>query len=387
MAVTIVSGVQYSGIWNLSSQANAKSAGTWPVPPPPSGILYTWGAGGAVLGLGNATSYSSPKQVGSNNWRTAGMVDVTSAAVKSDGTLWTWGINGWGNLGTGNLTYYSSPVQVGALTTWFKVYPNRQSCFAIRTDGTLWAWGSGGSGRLGLGNTTSYSSPKQVGALTNWLSFAGGNYIIGTSMAVKTDGTLWAWGNNQYGQLGLGNTTYYSSPKQVGVLTNWLAVATSYSTWAIKNDGTLWAWGNGNQGALGLGNGTSYSSPKQVGALTNWSKVSGGGYYTNVAATKTDGTLWTWGFNNYGQLGLGNTTNFDSPKQVGSLTDWDIVATGGNGSVFAIKTDKTLWAWGQNTSGQLGLGDTTRRSSPVQVGSSSWMVVATGQSTTIAIRQ
>jgi alpha-tubulin suppressor-like RCC1 family protein len=283
------------------------------------------------------------------------------------------------------MTSYSSPVQVGALTTWSKVYPNRQSCFAIRTDGTLWAWGSGGQGRLGLGNTTSYSSPKQVGTLTNWLSFAGGNYIIGTSMAVKTDGTLWAWGNNQYGQLGLGNTTNYSSPVQIGALTNWLLVATSYSTWAIKNDGTLWAWGYGNQGALGLGNGTSYSSPKQVGALTNWSKVSGGGYYTNVAATKTDGTLWSWGNGTYGALGLGNTTTYNSPKQVGALTNWLKVTGGGYSFNLAIKTDGTLWAWGRNNSGQLGLGNTTDYSSPKQVGSGSWMLVATGQSTTIAI--
>ena len=384
MATTVIQGVQYSGIWTMQQVNAAIAAGTWPIAYN-SGSLFNWGSGGAgQLGLGNTTSYSSPKQVGSNYWRNAGIAESASGAVRSDGTLWMWGTNNRGQLGLGNTTDYSSPKQVGALTTWAKVYPARQSTFAIKTDGTLWAWGSGLQGRLGLGNTTYYSSPKQVGSLTNWLSFAGGNYIIASSFGIKTDGTLWSWGNNSFGQLGLGNTTYYSSPKQVGSLTNWLTITSSYCTWAVKTDGTIWSWGRG-VAALGLGAVGSYSSPKQIGALTNWLNVSGGGYYTNAVASKTDGTLWTWGRNNYGQLGLGNTTDYNSPKQVGSLTNWNKVASGGGGQVFSIKTDGTLWAWGLNSSGQLGLGNTTNLSSPVQVGSGSWMQVATGQSNTIAI--
>ena len=381
----ITSGVQYSGIWNLSSQANAKALGTWPAAYN-TFELYSWGVNGSgQLGLGNTTTYSSPKQVGALYWRSASISDNAAAAIASDGTLWTWGANASGQLGLGNTTNYSSPKQVGALTTWLKVYQVRQSAVAIKTDGTLWAWGSGGSGRLGLGNTTNYSSPKQVGSLTNWLSFAGGNYLVGSCLATKTDGTLWAWGVNANGQLGLGNTTNYSSPVQVGALTNWLKVATSYSTWAIKTDGTLWSWGKNNTGALGLGNSTSYSSPKQVGALTAWLNVSGGGYYANAVASKTDGTLWTWGYGAIGSLGLGNTTSYNSPKQVGALTTWLAVASGGEGQAFSIKTDGTLWAWGKNTSGQLGLGDATNRSSPVQVGSDIWFQITTGQSCTIAV--
>jgi len=382
---TIISGVQYSGIWNLSSQASAVALTTWPAAYN-TFELYSWGANGSgQLGLGNITSYSSPKHVGALYWRSASTSGSTSAAIASDGTLWTWGSNAQGQLGLGNTTNYSSPKQVGALTNWLKVYQVRQSCVAIKTDGTLWAWGSGGSGRLGLGNTTNYSSPKQVGSLTNWLNFAGGNYIIASSLATKTDGTLWAWGQNNYGQLGLGNVTDYSSPKQVGSLTNWLKVATSYSTWAIKTDGTLWSWGKGTAGQLGLGNSTSYSSPKQVGALTAWLNVSGGGYYTNAVATKTDGTLWTWGSNNFGQLGLGNTTSYNSPKQVGALTTWLTVASGGYSYAAAIKTDGTLWTWGKNTNGPLGLGDVTSRSSPAQVGSGIWFQIVTGQSSAIAV--
>jgi alpha-tubulin suppressor-like RCC1 family protein len=146
-----------------------------------------------------------------------------------------------------------------------------QTTLAIKTDGTLWSWGRGSLGGLGLGNTTYYSSPKQVGTLTNW-SFVAGGLLRG--LATKTDGTLWAWGYNNEGALGLGNTTDYSSPKQVGSLTNWAKVYgqtnNNYSTLAVKTNGTLWSWGNNTYGQLGLGNLTGYSSPKQVGAQTNW---------------------------------------------------------------------------------------------------------------------
>ena len=132
---------------------------------------------------------------------------------------------------------------------------------------------------------------------------------------------LWSWGYNVYGMLGLGNTTSYNSPMQVGALTNWLSVSCGYNqTVSIKTDRTLWSWGWNNLGQLGLGNTTFYSSPKQVGALTNWSSVSCGGYHT--VSIKTDGTLWSWGRNANGQLGLGNVTYYSSPKQVGALTSW-----------------------------------------------------------------
>jgi alpha-tubulin suppressor-like RCC1 family protein len=300
--------------------------------------------------------------------------------------LYGWGQNDAGQLGLGNRTKYSSPVQVGSLTTWSAVATSTEKTMALKTDGTLWVWGRNTGGQLGLGNRTAYSSPKQVGALTTWSKIGNANF---SSFAIKTDGTLWAWGSAApFGQLGLGNTTSYSSPKQVGALTNWSTIAVNDGNavyLGTKTDGTLWAWGFNNQGALGL-NTTSYavSSPTQIGALTNWLQVSAGIY--NCIAVKTDGTLWSWGVNGVGHLGLGNRTSYSSPKQVGALTSWSKCVTGIY-SCMAIQTNGTLWTWGYNNVGQLGHGNTTDYSSPKQVGSlTNWLLMANGYGVNGAIK-
>jgi alpha-tubulin suppressor-like RCC1 family protein len=390
MATTVVSGVQYSGIWNISSQANAKAAGTWPRPLPGGpGELYAWGSNtNGQLGLGNQTYYSSPKQVGAlATWSLVavggnGSQNYFSISTTSNGTLFAWGNNQYGQLGLGNTTYYSSPKQIGALANWSTVSAGNYFCLAVKTDGTLWSWGINGNGQLGLSTTTNYSSPKQVGALTAWLSVASG---YDHSAAIKTDGTLWAWGKGTRGALGLGNTTDYSSPKQVGSLTDWakISLASSFCL-AVKTDGTFWGWGSNIAGQLGLGNRTNYSSPKQIGTLNNWASVSAGGLlasagqYANAMAVKTDGTLWTWGANTYGNLGLSNSTPYSSPKQVGSLTDWLKINSSYNFQ-SSIKTNGTIWSWGRNNRGQLGLGNTTSYSSPKQIGLlTNWSSIAVG---------
>jgi len=372
-------GTQYSGIWTMQQVNSAIAAGTWPVVGPK---LYAWGLNSAgQLGLNNTVySYSSPKQVGSlANWSVVSGFQSSSFAVKTDGTLWSWGTNSSGQLGLGDTVNRSSPAQVGTLTTWSKISSGQNFCLAVKTDGTLWSWGANAYGALGLGNTTNYSSPKQIGALTTWDQIAGGGQY---SLAIKTDGTLWSWGGSvfQVGQLGLGNLTNYSSPKQVGALTNWSKIsANNYHSLAVKTDGTLWSWGGGpftNYGQLGLGNTTNYSSPKQIGALTAWSSVKTEA--GSSIALKTDGTIWSWGLNQYGQLGLGNTTNYSSPKQIGALTNW-LSIVGGGYFTAATKTDGTLWAWGQNTDGELGLGNVTGYSSPKQVGSlTNWSKLGSG---------
>jgi alpha-tubulin suppressor-like RCC1 family protein len=321
------------------------------------------------LGIGNVTSNSSAIQVGTlKTWRQIvgsenGGVNFT-AALKTDGTLWTWGYNQYGQLGNGTTTNYSSPIQIGTLTNWKTISCGNSHTVALKTDGTLWAWGYNFNGQLGNGNTTYYSSPIQVGSLTTWKQIATGQI---TTYAIKTDGTLWAWGRNALGELGNGNTTDYSSPIQIGSLTDWKIISSGYSAVAaIKTNGTLWVWGRNDFSQLGLNVAGAtipfYSSPTQVGSLTDWKTVS---ITYTAAAIKTDGTLWTWGF---GQaLGNGTTTTSSSPIQIGSLTDWKTI-NGGYNCFLSIKKDGTLWGWGFNANGQLLNGTTTSYSSPIQIG-------------------
>jgi len=381
-----------SGVWTMEQAGYWIKQGNWPTAGNVQGYnLYSWGSNITYgqLGLGNTTNYSSPKQVGTlNTWLkiSAGRWR-SSFSIKNNGTLWSWGSNiTYGQLGLGNTTYYSSPKQVGALTTWLNIAGGHYHTVATKTDGTLWSWGYNTKGQLGLGNTTYYSSPKQVGLLTTWSNISCGKYY---TMATKTDGTLWAWGQNDSGQLGLGTSGAFdkrSSPVQVGALTTWLNITAGYNnTLATKTDGTLWSWGHNHFGKLGLNNLTDYSSPKQIGALTTWSKSSCGNY--NSIATKTDGTLWSWGYNSEGQLGLGNIINYSSPVQVGLLTNWSNITTGSNSTFsMATKTDGTLWSWGQDNVGQLGQGTTANYSSPKQVGSlTTWLNVAAGYQHVLAI--
>ena len=355
--------------------------------------LWSWGNNGSgQLGLGDTTNRSSPVQVGAlTGWSKisagGGPGGGHSLAIKNDGSLWAWGYNYAGQLGLGDRTNRSSPVQVGALTDWSKIDGGDACTLAIKTDGTLWSWGRNSYGQLGLGDITHRSSPVQVGALTDWskISSSKGSTLTNFSLAIKTDGTLWSWGLNTNGQLGLGNITHRSSPVQVGSLTNWSEIAAGVNfSLATKTDGTLWSWGDNGQGRLGLGNTTDRSSPVQVGALTDWSQVAAGGSTTTgySLSIKTDGTLWSWGDNGIGQLGLGDITDRSSPVQVGLLTDWSKIAASGD-SIFdfslAIKTDGTLWSWGERSDGALGLDDMTHRSSPVQVGAlTDWSQIAAG---------
>lgn len=364
----------FSGKWTLAEQAQGAAAGTW------TGIsvseLYAWGENGAgELGLGDITRRLSPVQVGSSSWSDASAGESFSFAVDPTGKLFAAGINSQGQLGLGDTTSLSSFTQVGALTTWAKAVAGMvgSSSLAIKTDGTLWAWGYNNHGQLGLGNKTKFSSPVQVGADTNWSEIAIGNF----AMAIKTDGTFYAWGYNNYnGALGLGDTINRSSPVQVGALTTWskIAIGAAHCI-ALKTDGTLWAWGSSFNGQLGQGNTTYHSSPVQVGALTTWSKVAAAPSNAS-GAINTSGQLFTWGSNSNGQLGLGDTTQQNSPVQVGALTTW-VKIEGGSDNFAAIKTDGTLWDWGSNTFGSLGLDDQVNRSSPVQVGAlTTWSEIA-----------
>lgn len=322
---------------------------------------------------------SSPVQIGAlDNWVfiKGSTTYATAFAINDSGDLYGWGKNSpWSTLGDETLINRSSPVQVGVGKTWAGVFPcasiNTECVFAITDGGQLWAWGENANGQLGIndGAVNSRSSPVQVGSLTNWKMVDGRSQTI---LATKTDGTLWWWGFNVAGSAGTGIgppfSELVSSPVQVGALSNWDSVSSNRTTAAVKTDGTLWAWGENSFGACGLGNTIARSSPVQVGSLTNWKKVVVGSNQGPTIALKTDGTLWAVGGRNlYGEFGQNNTISGSSPVQIGSDTDWEDVDASAV-AVMAIKTNGTLWGIGIN-GGRFGNNVTTNVSSPVQIGS------------------
>ena len=356
----------------------------------PFGAIYTWGEGAdGRLGLDDSIDRSSPVQVGAlTTWSQSSAGNEQTTAVKTDNSLWTWGNNSAGQQGNESRTNVSSPIQVGALTTWAQVSTGIANFFmAVKTDGTMWACGQGLYGRLGTNSQTPRSSPVQVTNQSNWAQVSAGERH---GAAIKTTGTLWTWGDNAHGKLGLSTdpTVDRSSPTQVGALVNWSqVVAGRYHTAAIKTDGTLWTWGDNAYGQLGLNTptGEDRSSPVQVGALTNWSQVSASS--SSTAAVKTDGTLWIWGSGANGKQGQNNTTTYSSPVQIGSLNTWAQVSCGFFHTA-AVKTDGTLWTWGDNVRGQLGNDLMTDVSSPIQIGSlTTWLQASAGEFHTVAVEK
>lgn len=383
------------------------------------GKLFAWGYNGyGQLGQSNTTNYSSPIQIGSGTtWSKLGSNYFQHNAIKTDGTMWAAGYNGYYNLGTGNTTQYTSPVQVGSDTDWSFVADlgtdagDAPWLHAVKTNGSRWSAGYDGYGQCGYGSTTSYRTTlsQPYSDSPGWSMIAQGDFH---TMGIKTNGTLWGWGRGYEGQIGNNGTSYYASPVQIGAGTNWSKVACGYMhTIAVKTDGTIWSWGDGGNGfgAVGqLGFNTSYtyscyictcstgypyyqccggyygtctnyynySSPVQIGSGTTWADVAAGAGH--VLARKTDGTLWVWGYNSNGQLGVSNSTNYSSPVQVGAGTTWSKIS-GGYAHTLATKTDGTLWAWGYNGYGNLGTSNTTSYSSPVQVGSGTgWTEISAG---------
>jgi alpha-tubulin suppressor-like RCC1 family protein len=309
--------------------------------------------------------------------------------------LWTWGYNGFGSLGNNRTTNSLTPVTtLSGGANWKQVSSGTANgsgnafIAAIKTDGTLWTWGRNSYGRLGDNTQTNRSTPVTTFAGgTNWKQVASGGYH---TSAIKTDGTLWTWGNNGYGQLGDNTTTQRLTPVTTFAGgTNWKQVSCGHQHMAaIKTDGTLWTWGRNIVGQLGnSSSNTSFTPVTTFAGGTNWKQVDAAGVY-HTAAIKTDGTLWTWGYNYNGQLGNNTTSNRNSPVTTfAGGTNWKQVSCGFN-HISAIKTDGTLWSWGQNSTGQLGDNTSTQKLTPVTTlsGGTNWKQVACGRAYTITIK-
>ena len=253
---------------------------------------------------------------------------------------------------------------------------------ALRGDGSIWAWGFNGYGQLGDGTTIDRSTPVQVKDLRDVVFVDTGNSY---SLVVKSNGTVWTWGRNSSGQLGDGTRIDRSKPGQVSNLTGVKAVSTGFAhALALKNDGTVWAWGYNDSGRLGDGTTIDRTVPVQVSGLTGVAAVSAG--FEHSLAVKKDGTVWAWGQNDWGQLGDNSNVSRNRPVQVPGLTDIVAVSAGRYHSL-ALKEDGTVWAWGRNNYGQLGIGTRTSRIAPVQVADlTGVLAVSAGEEHSLAVR-
>jgi len=333
------------------------------------GTLLSWGNNySGQLGDGSTSSRTTPVQATDlSSISTIAAGYSHTVARKADGSVWAWGSNNSGQLGDGTATRRYAPVQVPGISTALSLATGDFFTLARLADGTVMSWGDNSYGQLGIGTTTNSSSPAQIADLVNVTAIAAG---ADHAVALTSDGIVWTWGSNSSGQLGDGTLTNSVTPFLVYDLeTVYLQTVTAIAagdsfTLALKADGTVWAWGNNSSGQLGDGTTANSTFPVKVAGLADVTAIAAGGYH--ALAIRNDGTLWTWGYNDSGQLGNGTTTSSSTPVQLHDLAGVTAIAAGFTHSV-AILQDGTAYAWGDNSSGQLGDGSFTQRLSPTLV--------------------
>jgi alpha-tubulin suppressor-like RCC1 family protein len=344
-----------------------------------NGTLWGWGYNGTyALGDGTTILRNAPTQV-AGSWTAVLASNLggghTVAIDSANNGLWVWG-SGYGTTPYGSASY-KSPMQIGYNVSgtakfYRAIATDDYYCAAIKDDYTLWMWGGSDKGQLGQSTTIDRSSPTQVGGSWNFVSI--GNYVEKIAAAIRTDGKLFIWGSNNLGQLGDSTTVNKSSPIQVKSGTSFNFVATGPShTMAIDSTYKLWGFGYNAYGQVGDNTTINKSSPVQVLAGTSFVYV--GVSFDSSYAIDTVGKLYAWGRNHVGQLGDNTTINKSSPIQIAGGSSFTIVKAGIS-TATAIDINGRLWAWGENSQGSVGDGTTLQRSSPVLISSSSYTQVA-----------
>ena len=326
-----------------------------------------WGCGNNYIGqLGNltTTSYSSPiAVVGNHSFIQISAGLSFTCGLKADGSCWAWGANGSGNLGNLTTTDYSSPIAVVGNHSFIQISPANDFACGLKANGSCWTWGFNGFGQLGNLTNTSYSSPIAVVGNHSFIKISSGaDFVCG----LKADGSCWSWGRNSSGNLGNLTTTDYSSPIAVVGNHSFIQISAGgkYFTCGLKADGSCWAWGNNDTGQLGNLTHTNSSSPIVVVGNHSFIKISSG--FDFVCGLKADGSCWAWGDNTTGNLGNLTTTSYSSPVSVVGSNSFIQISSGYDFSC-GLKAGGSSWTWGQNNYGQLGNLTTTNYSSPIAV--------------------
>jgi alpha-tubulin suppressor-like RCC1 family protein len=353
----------------------------------PATIAYAWGSATyGKLGDGTTVSKSSPVTVvgGITNWRQLSGGLYHSLGLTSAGIAYAWGGNSYGQLGDNTTVSKSSPVTVvGGITNWSQLSSGLYHSVGLTSAGIAYAWGNGTSGKLGNNSAFSRSSPVTVvGGITNWSQVSGS---FSHNLARTSASILYAWGSANYGQLGDNTTVSKSSPVTVvGGITTWSQLsAGAFTSLARTSAGIAYAWGKNDAGQLGDNTAVSKSSPiTVVGGITTWSQLSSGGQLASghTLGLTSASILYAWGNNSVGQLGDGTTTTRSSPVTVvGGITIWNSIAAGDSTSL-ALTSAGISYAWGNNAVGKLGDGTTVNKSSPVTVvgGITNWSQLAAG---------
>ena len=340
-----------------------------------------------VASMTAATGAAGPSTQDRSRWLQLAAGDAFSCGIRTDHTLWCWGRNSDGQLGSGSQNGRVVPARVGADDTWVQVAVGYTHACAIKRDGTLWCWGDNVAGQLGNGETKTRTTPVLVRHPTGWSAVSAGD---GFTCAVGETGSLWCWGADALGQLGNGGPGRNETrPERIGGATTWSSLSLGLK-WGcgLHTDGTAWCWGDGAGGVLGNGSQRSSYRPTSVRGGGTWSTLSAGDNTTCGVSASTAGSLWCWGSNDHGALGIGGHGGKRLvPAQVGTWRDWTTVSAAGS-SACGVRSTGTLWCWGDDHDGQLGFRHQRPVQLPTRVGSTAtWTQVSVGQVHTLGIHR